>query len=73
LQIVESLSDAMALSGSEVYAVALIFYNAVKSAMKSKVPKAETIYNDLISLRYKLLPLEVLINISGVRVNTFQV
>jgi hypothetical protein len=37
----------LALSGSEAYAGALIFYNTVKSAMKSKVPKAETIYNDL--------------------------
>jgi hypothetical protein len=37
----------MTLSGSEAYTVALIFYNAAKNAAKSKVPKAETICDDL--------------------------
>jgi hypothetical protein len=47
LQITEFLSDTMAFSGSEAYSAALMFYNSTKNAMKSKIPKAETIYNDL--------------------------
>ena len=47
LQITESLSDTMTLSGSEAYSAALMFYNSTKNATKSKIPKAETIYNDL--------------------------
>jgi hypothetical protein len=47
LQITDALSDAMLLSGSEAYTAALTFYNATKNAVKSKVPKAETIYDDL--------------------------
>lgn len=46
-QISQSLSDTMTLSGSEAYAGALMFYNATKNAAKAKIPKAETIYNDL--------------------------
>jgi hypothetical protein len=37
----------MTLSGSEAYSGGLMFYNSTKNAMKSKIPKAETIYNDL--------------------------
>ena len=47
LQITDSLSDTMTLAGSEAYSAALMFYSAVKNAMRSKVQKAETIYNDL--------------------------
>ncbi len=46
-QIYDGLSDTMILSGSEAYSGSLMFYNSAKSAMKSKVQKAETIYNDL--------------------------
>jgi hypothetical protein len=49
LQITDALSDTMKLSGSEAYTAALIFYNNAKNAAKSKVPKAETIDNDLAS------------------------
>jgi hypothetical protein len=47
LQISDALADTMLLTGSEAYTAALIFYNATKNAVKSKVPKAETIYDDL--------------------------
>jgi hypothetical protein len=47
LQITDSLSDTMLLSGSEAYSAALMFYSVVKNAMKSKIQKAETIYSDL--------------------------
>ncbi len=47
LQITESLSDTMTLSGSEAYSTALMFYSAVKNAMRSNIQKAGTIYNDL--------------------------
>ena len=47
LQITEALSDTMTLSGSEAFGGSLMFYNSAKSAKKSKVQKAETIYNDL--------------------------
>jgi len=47
LQITEAVSDTMMLSGSEAYQAALLFYNSTKSAMKSNIQKAETIYNDL--------------------------
>jgi hypothetical protein len=47
LQITEALSDTMILSGSEAFSSSLMFYNSIKSAMKSKIPKAETIYSDL--------------------------
>jgi hypothetical protein len=48
-QIYDSLNDSMMLSGSEAYQAALIYYNAVKSASKSKIQNAESIYNDLSS------------------------
>jgi hypothetical protein len=47
LQITNALSDTMTLSGSEAYSAALVFYNSVRSAMKSKVQKAEGIYREL--------------------------
>lgn len=47
LQISDALLDTMLLSGSEAYMAALIFYNATKNAVRSKVPKSETIYADL--------------------------
>jgi hypothetical protein len=47
LQITDALADTMTLSGSEAYTAALIFYSAAKNAAKSKVPKAETICDDL--------------------------
>jgi hypothetical protein len=47
LQITEALSDTIILSGSEAYSAGLMFYNSAKNASKSKIPKAETIYNDL--------------------------
>ncbi len=47
LQVTEGLSDTMTLSGSEALGGVLIFYNAVKYGKKSKVQKAETVYNDL--------------------------
>jgi hypothetical protein len=49
LQIGEALSDTMILSGSEAYTAAFIFYNAMKAAAKSKIPKTNSIYNDLSS------------------------
>jgi hypothetical protein len=47
VQITDGLADTMTLSGSEAYTAALIFYSAVKNTAKSKVPKAETICDDL--------------------------
>ncbi len=46
-QINDGLSDTMMLSGSEAYSGSLMFYNSSRNAMKSKIQKAETIYNDL--------------------------
>jgi hypothetical protein len=37
----------MILSGSEAYSAGLMFYNSTKNAAKSKIQKAESIYNDL--------------------------
>lgn len=37
----------MTLSGSEAYSAGLMFYNSTKNASKSKIQKAETIYDDL--------------------------
>jgi hypothetical protein len=47
LQVTEGLSDTMTLAGSEALSGVLIFYNAARYGKKSKVQKAETIYNDL--------------------------
>ena len=49
LQITDSLSDTMMLAGSDAYAAALIFYNSVRTAQRSNVVKAGTIFNDLSS------------------------
>jgi hypothetical protein len=46
-QITDGLSDTLLLSGSEAYSASLMFYSSTKTAMKSKIQKAETIYNDL--------------------------
>lgn len=47
LQVTDSLWDTMLLTGSEAYSASLSFYNFIRNATKSKVQKAETIYNDL--------------------------
>jgi len=47
LQVTEGLADTMTLAGSEALSGVLIFYNAVRYGKKSKVQKAETVYNDL--------------------------
>jgi hypothetical protein len=46
-QITDGLSDTIILAGSEAYTAGLMFYNSTKNAAKSKIQKAETIYNDL--------------------------
>ena len=46
------VTDTKHLAGADAYKEARAFYNAVKSAMDSNMPKAETIYNDL-SARFK--------------------
>lgn len=56
-QISDALSDTMTMSGSDAYAAALMFYNSVKSAKKSNVAKAGTIYDDL-SVRYPGKPMK---------------
>ena len=47
LQLTEGLSDTITLSGSEAVGGSLMFYQSAKNAKKSKIQKAETIYNDL--------------------------
>ncbi len=47
LHITDSLSDTMILAGSEAFSGALMFYSSIKNAMKSKIQKAEGVYNDL--------------------------
>ncbi|MGE5604128.1 MAG: hypothetical protein ACM3YE_00365 [Bacteroidota bacterium] len=47
LQMTDSLSDTMALSGSESFSTSLMFYSAIKNAMRQNIQKAETIHNDL--------------------------
>jgi hypothetical protein len=54
-QILEAIDDSDLLSGSEAYIAALLFYNSVKVASKSKITNAETIYNDL-SVRFQGRP-----------------
>ncbi len=48
-QVAEMLSDSMTLAGSDAYSAALMFYGSVKSAKKSNVAKAGTIFDDLSS------------------------
>lgn len=45
----EALDDSTLLAGSEAYQAALVFYAAVKSAAKVRVPNASFIYDDLAS------------------------
>ena len=47
MQITDTMRDTMLLTGSEAYSASLMFYNTIRHAAKSKVQKAETIYNDL--------------------------
>jgi hypothetical protein len=46
-QITGGLSNTLLLSDSEAYSASLMSYKSTKTAMKSKIQKAETIYNDL--------------------------
>lgn len=46
-QLVEKLDDTTTVAGSEAYVAALTFYSAVKNAVRSDVPGAKTIYDDL--------------------------
>ena len=48
-QVTAMLSDSMILAGSDAYSAALMFYGSVKSAKKSNVAKAGSIYDDLSS------------------------
>lgn len=43
----DNLNDSLALSGSEAYQAALIFYRNIKMAARSGVPNAKTIEEDL--------------------------
>lgn len=43
----DNLSDSLALSGSEAYQAALIFYRSVKLAARAGVPNAKTLEADL--------------------------
>jgi hypothetical protein len=56
-QIVDQLTDTITMAGSDAYAAALMFYNTVKTAKKSNVSKAGTIYDDL-SVRFSGRPLK---------------
>lgn len=49
--LVDNLEDSLALSGSEAYQAALVFYRSVKSAAQSGQPNAKTIADDL-SVRF---------------------
>jgi len=46
-QLVDLTSDSILLAGSDAYKASLMFYDMVKTANKSNVPKAGTIYDDL--------------------------
>ncbi len=45
--VMAALGDSLLLSGSEAYQAALVFYNAVKNAVKLRLPGAQAIYDDL--------------------------
>ena len=47
LRVTEGISDTIILAGSEAFSAALMFYNSIKYAKKSKIQKAEGIYKDL--------------------------
>lgn len=61
--LVDNLEDSLALTGSEAYQAALVFYRSVKSAAQTGQPNAKTIADDL-SVRFptggrtKLVPTE---------------
>ena len=46
-QLVDMLSDSILMAGSDAFKAALMFYESVKTALKSNVSKAKTIYEDL--------------------------
>ena len=46
-QLCKSLDDTIMLSGSEAYAEALAYYQAVKQAAKRNIPDAKAVYQDL--------------------------
>ena len=46
-QLSNGLSDTILLCGSEAYASALMYYNAVKQGVKNNIPGAKAIYEDL--------------------------
>jgi len=45
--LVDALDDSLALSGSEAYQAALMFYGNVRSAAKLNVKSAQGVYDDL--------------------------
>ena len=47
MPLVDGINDTIMLSGSEAMMAALTYYNYIKVTNASKVPGAETIYNDL--------------------------
>jgi hypothetical protein len=49
LPLMDNLNDSLALSGSEAYQAALIFYRNVKMASRAGVPNAKSIESDLSS------------------------
>lgn len=49
--LVDNLEDSLALTGSEAYQAALVFYRSVKAAAQSGQPNAKTIADDL-SVRF---------------------
>ncbi|MFH0975592.1 MAG: hypothetical protein V1874_07385 [Spirochaetota bacterium] len=51
-QLLMGVTDTRHLAGADAYKEARSFYNAVKNAKDSNMPKAEAIYNDL-SARFK--------------------
>ncbi|MEQ9440374.1 MAG: hypothetical protein RIG62_15070 [Cyclobacteriaceae bacterium] len=46
-QLCKNLDDTILLSGSEAYAEALAYYQAIKQAAKKNIPDAKAIYEDL--------------------------
>jgi len=45
--VLAKLNDTSLAAGSEAYSAALVFYNTVKSAQKTNVSGAESLYNEL--------------------------
>lgn len=46
-QLCKNLNDTIMLSGSEAYAEALAYYQAVKQAARRNIPDAKSVYQDL--------------------------